>query len=109
MTEAVKVRDWLAELGAAAEAKDRERFMELVEVTGRVRPDLGEEVCGLACGFLGISGEKWARSFFVPTPQPIRVESGVEVVKPKPSLWSKHLAALALPKPEPKPKPEPLE
>src|SRR6478752_5797138 len=70
MTEAVRVRDWLAELRNAAEAGNSDLFRSLVVITANARPDLKTQVCQLAGEYLEdgeMNGEAWAADFFKPT------------------------------------------
>ena len=81
MTEAVKVRDWLSELRAAAEADNSDLFRSLVVTIANAQPNLKDQVCQLAGDYLE-KGEPWAASFFGPTTQPIVEESP----KPQPDV-----------------------
>ena len=62
-------RDWLAELRAAAEAKDGLGFAGLLREIAKVAPGLRQQACQIARGF-GEDGEKWAESFFVEIKSP---------------------------------------
>src|SRR6476660_8345712 len=81
MTEAVRVRDWLAELRNAAEAGNSDLFRSLVVIIATARPDLKTQVCQLAGEYLEdgeMNGEAWAADFFktpkVEEPKPEKVE-----------------------------------
>jgi putative DNA primase/helicase len=80
MTEAVRVRDWLAELRTAAEAGNSDLFRSLVVTIADAQPDLKTQVCQLAGEFLEdgeTNGETWAADFFkkpVEEPKPEKVK-----------------------------------
>ena len=63
MTEAVKVRDWLSELRAAAESDNSDLFRSLVVIIANAQPNLKDPVCQLSGDYLE-NGETWAASFF---------------------------------------------
>ena len=63
MTEAVKVRDWLVDLQAAADVDDRDGFQNLIVAIAKIRPDLEPQVCRIAVEYIE-GGEEWAARFF---------------------------------------------
>ena len=74
MTEAVKVRDWLSELRAAAESDNSDLFRSLVVTIANAQPNLKDPVCQLSGDYLE-NGETWAASFFGPTDYNLELKS----------------------------------
>ena len=61
--EAVRVRDWLAELRSAGRAEDIDRFQEIVGEMAKVRPDFEGEACRIAGEYFD-GGEIWTADLY---------------------------------------------
>lgn len=67
MTAVAKARDWLAELRAARDERDKDKFIDLLTAIALAAPELQGAAGEIARGFGDDEDqwEEWARGFFI--------------------------------------------